>query len=96
MTEKQYQKGDLKVWWIPQVPMRAFHVDVDSVKEAAKMLKVLAEYDQFQLRHNIKPDFCNAGGLVMCTGAGWEDWEDEETGETEPERFLEERHAALK
>lgn len=81
----------LKLWWIPQVPMKAFEVEVASVEEGAKLLDVLANYDQFQLDNNVKPDYCNAGGLVMLeedTGE-WVDWYDEETGEDDPRAFVE-------
>lgn len=78
----------LRVWWIPQVPMKAFHVDVETVQEGAKILNVLADYDQFQLDNNIKPDYCNSGGLMMLDPddkedgpfGSWVDWHDEATG----------------
>ena len=77
--------GDLRVWWIPQVPMRSFYVEVDSTKEAKKIMNVLANYDIFQFENNIKPDYCNAGGLQMWEvnfdGEGsddWCDWSDED------------------
>ena len=68
----------LRVWWIPQIPMKPFHVDVDTVDEGVKILDVLANYDLFQLEHNIKPDFANAGGLAVLDEDGeWVDWADE-------------------
>lgn len=83
-----HKEGGLQVWWVPQVPMPQFTVAVESPREAAKLLRVLAEYDIFQLKHSVKPDFCNAGGLCVwsynCDGEGnpgWEDWYDEETGD---------------
>jgi len=73
--------GDLKVWWIPQVPGTPFEVPVPSLTVARLLLNVLAEYDKFQLEHNIKPDYCNAGGVMVFDaeavdddGDGWEDW----------------------
>ena len=42
-------KRKLRVWWIPQIPMRPFYVPVSGVCEARKILDVLAEYDAFQL-----------------------------------------------
>lgn len=88
--------GDLRVWWIPQVPMKAFEIDVASVQEGVKVMDVLADYDAFQFENNVKPDYCNAGGLNRwcenCDGEGapgWEDWYDEETGEDDPREFLE-------
>lgn len=71
-------KGDLKVWWIPQVPGKPFEVSVSSVAEGAKLVKVLADYDLFQYKNKIKPDYCNAGGLVEFDGEYWSDWYSEE------------------
>ena len=85
--------GDLRVWWIPQIGARIprFEVPVDSVAEGVLVMDALAQYDLFQLKYKIKPDYCNAGGLVVCvpgvdddgkpTGkVDWEDWYDEKTG----------------
>ena len=87
--------GDLQVWWIPQIPMRPFTVDVGSVAEGVKMLRVLADYDVFQFINNVKPDYCNVGGLRRwCNNSdgegtpGWEDWYDEGTGEDDPKAWL--------
>ena len=87
--------GQLQVWWVPQVPMTAFEVDVDSVADGVKILDVLARYDLFQYEQQIKPDYCNAGGLRRwCSDhdgdgtPGWEDWYDEESGEDDPVAFV--------
>ena len=53
----------LRIWHIPQVPMRAFHVEVETLKEAIKILDILANYDLFQFENQVKPDYCNAQGL---------------------------------
>ena len=81
------KQGDLRVWWIPQVPGKAFRVDVDSPAEAKKLMAVLANYDIFQFQNRIKPDYCNTGGLECFQQFGapsdpddfpdWCDWEDE-------------------
>jgi len=55
--------GEFRVWWVPQVPMQPFLVSVSSLAEAVRLLDALAEYDLFQVRHNIKPDYVNAGGV---------------------------------
>lgn len=80
----EYKKGDLRVWWIPQVPMADFKVNVSSLVEAKKLLTVLADYDIFQYENNVKPDFCNTGGLQIYDEEckedgedGWVDWESE-------------------
>lgn len=72
------EPGDLRVWHIPQVPMQSFRVPVKTVKEAKKILNVLAEYDMFQQEHNVKPDFCNAQGLEVFANGEWTEWEDDE------------------
>lgn len=79
----------LKVWWIPQIPGARFEVPVATVAEGVKLMDVLAKYDAFQFEHRIKPDYCNAGGLMMIDSDGeWGDWYDEETGEDDPEEWL--------
>lgn len=89
------QIGQLQVWWVPQVPMEPFTVDVSSVEEAAKILTVLADYDTFQYETSVKPDYTNAGGLsVWCEDSdgngtpGWIDWCDDETGEDDPVEYI--------
>lgn len=67
----------MRVWWIPQVPGKQFHVDVETLVEAKKLLTTLAKYDLFQLEHNIKPDYNNAGGLEVYIDGEWEEYEDE-------------------
>ena len=87
----------LRVWWIPQVPMKGFFVDVDSVEQGVKIMDVLADYDAFQFENNIKPDYCNAGGLQMfdpndtedSPDGTWTDWYDEETYTDDPREYLE-------
>lgn len=87
---------DYGTWWVPQVPMESFEVKVDSVKEAGLILETLARYDLFQYENKIKPDYANAGGLVMFDPEDatdspdgiWVDWCDEETGEDDVLAFL--------
>lgn len=62
----------LRVWHIPQVPMKAFHVDVETPEEAIKVLDILAHYDLFQFENRVKPDYCNAQGLEV-----WDEQEGE-------------------
>ncbi len=83
-------KKKLQVWWVPQVPCESFVRDVESVEQAVFLLDTLAAYDHFQYKHNIKPDFCNAGGLRQwCEDNDeWEDWYDEATGTDDPREFL--------
>lgn len=66
----------LRVWWIPQVPGKPFYVPVADRDQAVKILTVLAEYDLFQLKHKIKPDYANAGGLQVLEDGEWVEWYD--------------------
>jgi len=91
----------LRVWWIPQVPGRPFHVPVSTVEEGVKIMDVLARYDQFQYDNHIKGDYANVGGLEQwdadCDGegtAGWCSWMDEETGIDDPREYLDEKETA--
>jgi hypothetical protein len=75
---KKIKEGQLRVWHIPQVPMHAFRVYVESIKEAKKMIEVLAVYDLFQYEYKVKPDYSNVNGLQVYKDGEWVDWEDEE------------------
>lgn len=68
--------------------MKPVTVDVETVQEGVELLGILADYDAFQLENNIKPDYCNVGGLSMIEDGEWVDWCDEETGIDDPEEYL--------
>lgn len=72
----------LRVWWIPQIPMKSFYVEVKTLEQADLILTTLADYDIFQLENNIKPDYLNTGGLQIFDEdeKDWLDWYDEENG----------------
>lgn len=91
---KNPEIGQLKVWHIPQVPMKPFEVFVDSVEKGVKVMNILADYDIFQFENKVKPDYSNAQGLMVLVNVvngipEWEDWYDEETGIDDPEEYLE-------
>lgn len=65
----------LRVWWVPQMPMEPFHVTVDSIPEARKILDTLAAYDLFQWQKKVKPDYTNTGGLEVFEDGEWIEWE---------------------
>ena len=98
MTQK------LRVWHIPQVPMKAFHVETDSLQEAVKIKNALADYDLFQYENNVKGDYANANGIEMWDESltdqdlidmelddRWVNWfyEDENEYFDDPEEYLE-------
>lgn len=66
----------LRVWHIPQVPGKPFYIPVNDIREAKKVMDILAYYDLFQLENNIKPDFCNASGVEIWDEEAkeWCDW----------------------
>lgn len=65
----------LRVWWIPQVGIEeTFYIPVNTAEEGKKLLDTLAAYDAFQLQNNVKPDYCNVGGLQYFDGEDWCDW----------------------
>ena len=68
----------LRVWWIPQVPMKPFHVEVKDIEEAKKIMVVLADYDLFQYDNRVKPDYSNAGGLEVFEDGEWTEWYSED------------------
>lgn len=53
-----------KVWHIPQIPGKAFQVELEDLEEAKRLVTVLALYDLFQYDNNIKPDYSNASGIM--------------------------------
>ena len=71
---KKEVEGSLRVWWVPQLPMKAFEVSVPTIEEASRLLDTLAAYDAFQFENNVKPDYCNTGGLQVHEDGEWVDW----------------------
>lgn len=64
--------GSLRVWWIPQVPGKPFHVPVADVAQAKLVLTTLAR---------IKPDYANIGGLEVFEDGGWVEWYEDWSGD---------------
>lgn len=89
----------LRVWWVPQIPMEPFITPVSSIEEGVKIMEVLAQYDLFQYYKNVKPNYCNTGGLqffdptddVDSPEGSWVDWfiETEDDWFEDPEDYLE-------
>lgn len=88
----------MRVWWMPQVPFRedtTFYIPVKTVEEAKKIMDTLAAYDCFQYNHNIKPDYCNCGGVQVYDEETqeWNDWfyEDEDSFFDNVDEYCEEK-----
>jgi hypothetical protein len=77
----------LRVWWIPQVPMSPFLYPVPTVEAAEMLCDALARYDLFQYENNVKGDYSNAGGASWqhpeLTGGEWLDFNPEDEYECE-------------
>jgi hypothetical protein len=73
------KQGDLRIWAIPQVPSRnPFHLPVRSPEEAKAILNALAEYDLYQWKHRIKPDYSSVAGLEVFDAGEWTEWYDDD------------------
>lgn len=70
------KNGDLRVWWIPQVPGKAFRAPVADIAQAKFLITALAAYDLFQFKNRIKPDYANTGGLEVFEDGEWSEWRD--------------------
>ena len=83
----------LRVWWIPQIPMKPCHFPVKSLEDGVFLMDALAKYDLFQFENRVKPDYCNTGGIEIWENGEWCEWSDEETGEDDPRAYLENPNA---
>ena len=79
--KEKIKEGTLRVWHIPQVPMKPFRVAVRTIREAKLILDALAFYDIFQFENYIKPDYFNASGLEVFENGEWSEWYDDESDE---------------
>lgn len=79
------QLGDLEVWYIPQVPMKAFKYPVPSIAVGKTVLDALEMFSLFEYENRIKPDYADAGGIIRYEedGDGGFDWFDVEDEEAE-------------
>lgn len=78
LTNVNVPSGTLRVWWIPQVPGKPFHVPVQDVAQAKLIMQTLARYDLFQYENRIKPDYANMGGLEVFEDGEWCEWNNDE------------------
>ena len=74
----QVKEGQKSFFWSGR-----YHNDMNSRDTLVTELNVLADYDLFQFKHKVKPDYCNAGGLRRFESDGeggfaWFDVDDDE------------------
>lgn len=65
-------EGDIRVWWIPQIPGMPFTAEVSDIEVGKLLCDTLARYDLFQFENRIKPDYSNAGGIEFFHDGEWE------------------------
>lgn len=75
MTE-ELQEGALRIYYIPQIPMPAFRVEVANLATAHIVLDTIISFSVFEFENNIKPDYSDAGGIERweSDGYGGYDW----------------------
>ena len=66
--------SDFKVWYVPQVPMKAFEVHVADLTTARILLDTLERFSLFEYEERVKPDYADAGGISERAGDG--EWVD--------------------
>lgn len=71
------REGDLRVWYIPQIPGKPFEVDAPDMATAKLLLDTLTEFSLFEYRQRVKPDYADAGGIAVYVDGEWEDAEDD-------------------
>ena len=86
MTEPVVSR--IRVWWIPQMPGTPFFYSVPTLEAAAMLCDALAAYDLFQLEYQIKPDYCNAGGISVLDADG--EWVDFNSGDEDDVEYAKE------
>lgn len=81
----------LRVSHFPQIPCKAFTVEVKTLEEAKKISDVLANYDLFQYENRIKPDYANATVVEEFDEEEqeWISWCDDKTGIDDIDEYFE-------
>lgn len=81
-----YSEGDLKIWYIPQVPMKPYEVDVVRrqgstdeayLENARAILEAIVGLSIFEFDNLIKPDYSDAAGISRLEDGEWNDVEEE-------------------
>ena len=87
---------ELRVCHYPQIPCKPFITVVSSLEQAKFLYDVLANYDLFQYKNKIKPDYANMTVIEQRIDKlnkeeqEWESWYDEETETDDINEYFEE------
>ena len=78
-TQETANQHALRIWHIPQVgtEIEPFLIPVPDLPTAMLISETLAQYDFYQHKNRIKPNYFNATGLEVCTNGNWYEWEGE-------------------
>lgn len=75
-------RAEFRVWWVPQIPMEGFQHPAPDFASARFLANALGQYDLFQFENNVKPDYCNMGGVEwrhpLVTEGAWESLDDDD------------------
>lgn len=80
MTKTNPAEGDLRVWYIPQVPGKAYEVEMPTqdLATAVLVLDAVIGLSIFEFENRIKPDYSDMAGIARFDGEDWEDVDESE------------------
>ena len=74
-----FKPTKFKLWYIHQVPGKAFEMEVSDPVAALQTLDVIYQVTLFMFRNRMIPDYANAGGVSYLDEDGdWIDYDPEE------------------
>lgn len=72
----------IQIWWIPNVPAKAFRRDVADIEEGKRLLNALVDYTRYlEQRGYMSELWADAGGIEVMVDGEWEEWYDYENDE---------------
>lgn len=83
--DHNHDEGTLKVWYIPQIPMKAFERIVPDLPTAKIVLEVLSKFSYFEFENRVKLDYADAGGIARMEAGEWWDVDEEELESVRPD-----------
>jgi len=71
-------EGDLKVKYIPQIPMKAYEVPVPSLEIGKIVLNAVVGLSIFELENRVKSDYIDYAAIVRFEDGEWNDVDESE------------------
>lgn len=72
------QEGDLRVWYIPQLPSKPFIFPVPDIDTALIVSDAIVGLSIHEFENNIKPDYSDALGIERFEDGVWCELDEEE------------------